>query len=435
LMILSGVPGSGKTLVGLRLAHAQRCNDQYRCAYMSGNGPLLKVLKASLARAYSKEEKCTLAEAKRYSEAMLHSIHSFIEEGRRSDRPPIENVVIFDEAQRAWNQPKMEKMDARRRKYNETIRTDHPDDQVFSEPKTLLNIMSRREGGAVIVALCGNGQEIHDGESGIEEWVRASSEVDGWTITCSPHVDFSSLDSSIVERVSVDPDLHLDIPLRSHRAEGHSNWANAVLSGNSSLAKNLIRNDVFPIYLTRSVETARLHLQQGSLGSRRYGLLASSSAARLRRDGVEVSADFRKGIDYAKWFTGPRDDFRSSFSLETAATEFEVQGLELDWSVLVWSWDLLLSEDACCFQSLRGSKWVALKDGRKQQFLKNKYRVLLTRAREGMIIVVPTGSLTDPTRRSVEMDQLEEYFVRCGLIPLPSDTVTLGKEGSSLPEG
>lgn len=154
------------------------------------------------------------------------------------------------------------------------------------------------------------------------------------------------------------------------------------------------------------------------VGSRRYGILASSSAGRLRPYGIEVSADFRKAVDYPMWFTGPRDDYRSCYSLETAATEFEVQGLELDWPLVAWSWDLLLSSSGITYQNLRGVHWRTIADPAKRDYLANKYRVLLTRAREGMVLFLPKGSRFDETRDPASMNQVEEFFYACGAVPL-----------------
>ncbi len=417
LLLVSGVPGSGKTLVGLKLAHMTNANDEHHFVYMSGNGPLLKVLKASLARSYAAAESCTIKEGKRYSETMLHSVHSFIEEGRRTQQPPIENVVIFDEAQRAWNKSKMEKMNTRQRKFNATNNIDNLVGDVESEPKTLLDIMSLSKNGSVVVALCGNGQEIHDGEAGINEWIRAAQQSPQWEIISSPAIDGSALNITDSD-IEVNDNLHLDIPMRTHRAIAHSKWVDAVLDGDSDTASQFINNSKLPIYMTRSLDKAREYLEMQPLGSRRYGLLASSGAARLRPYGIEVSSDFRKGIDYSLWFTGPKDDFRSSYALEAAATEFECQGLEIDWAIIAWSWDYIVNESTKTYRSISGTKWKNITDPNKISFLVNKYRVLLTRVREGMIIFVPKGSHNDPTRNLDEMNNFAKYLETCGVIEL-----------------
>jgi len=411
LLLITGTPGSGKTLVGLKLAHTTLAEGDSGFVYMSGNGPLLKVLRESLKRNYMKNLKLTADLAKEHSEALLHSVHAFIEESQKSGKEPSERIVIFDEAQRAWNKEKMQKMNERQRKYNSQYGDVRFDADVKSEPETLLSIMNRRKSGSVIVALCGNGQEIHDGEAGITEWIEASKNYTNWQVLSGNAVNGQA--------VQIDSQLHLSVPMRSQRAKAHARWVDHVLSGNVTAASSLVDHSVFPIFITRSLEYARDFLDSCICGDRRFGLLASSGAARLRAYGIEVSADFRGGVDYPLWFTGERDDFRSSYSLEFAATEFEVQGLEIDWPVVAWSWDLLPSIEGIECQALKGRKWKAVEDQIKKTFAANKYRVLLTRAREGMIIFVPKGSRHDPTRPEKEMDNTHKYLIDCGCRPIP----------------
>ena len=191
-----------------------------------------------------------------------------------------------------------------------------------------------------------------------------------------------------------------------------------MVSGDSISAATLIDNTALPIYLSRSLDDAREYLENKILGSRRYGLLASSGAARLRPYGIEVSPGFRKGINYPLWFTSPK----GAYALESAATEFECQGLEIDWTVVAWSWGYIVTDVEKKYQSLRGQKWAPIKDQAKIDFLVNKYRVLLTRTREGMILFVPKGSSNDQTRNPLEMDQLADFLLSCGVIQLPKSS-------------
>lgn len=419
LLLVSGVPGSGKTLVGMRLAHSAQGSDQHQFVYTSGNGPLLKVLQESLAVGYAKNHEVTKVEGKRYAQALLHSVHSFIEENERSEEPPFETVIIFDEAQRAWGEEKMEKMRTRQRRFSETVGQGLEAvsvRQVHSEPRTLLEIMQKKP-SSVVVALCGNGQEIHDGEAGIDEWVRAANESGKWEIVSSTQIEMNeNTRRTSANTLRLVNELHLTVPLRSHRATQHAKWVDATLSGDVELARRLINNTDFPIQITRSLQLARDYLEALEMGSRRYGLLASSGAGRLRAYGIEVSADFRKAINYPLWFTGEKSDFRSSFGLEIAATEFEVQGLELDWPIVAWSWDLMLSESGPKCQSLRGTKWSTVAEGNeKHAFTINKYRVLLTRGREGMLIYIPQGSKHDATRDAAKMNSVASYFKEYGV--------------------
>jgi hypothetical protein len=211
--------------------------------------------------------------------------------------------------------------------------------------------------------------------------------------------------------------MHLPISIRSHRTSEHAAWVDAVLSRRPEDALQHVNHATFPLVLVRQLEAAREWLRATTLGSRRFGLVASSGGARLRPYGVEVSAGFRKELDYAEWFTAPRGDLRSSFALETAATEFECQGLELDRVGVCWGWDLTVGTEELIPRTFRGTSWNSVKKERDRQYIINKYRVLLTRAREGMVIWVPRGDNEDATRSVSEMDGLADYLVECGARP------------------
>jgi hypothetical protein len=411
LCLVSGVPGSGKTLVGLQVVHNQSTvAAAWKTTFLSGNKPLVDVLRAALSAEFRRSDALskTLADAR--AKTLIHSVHTYLEDLSRSDKPPIENIVVFDEAQRAWHAAKMAKRD----------RDNKEKSDIFSEPHQMLSLMDRHSSGAVLIALCGTGQEIHDGEAGINEWIAVHGEsFPHWDLRFAPDQDVTPEQTSS-PNFYPDSLLHLGLSVRSHRADRHAGWVDAVLTGNSSKASRLINQSEFPILVTRSLDTARTWLRQNTIANRRCGLLASSEAKRLRAYGIEISKEFRDGIDYGIWFAGDPADFRSSNQLEVAATEFDCQGLELDRVGLCWCWDAVLENGQFEPRVLHGANWRTIKDPQKKQYAINKYRVLLTRAREGMVIWVPSGSETDPTRTAAEMDDVYEFLRACGTTPLPA---------------
>jgi Uncharacterized conserved protein (DUF2075) len=415
ICFVTGVPGSGKTLTGLAAVHstALRSDGQPAGVFLSGNGPLVKIVSAALVK--DARTRMKTDEAKRRVSTFIQNVHSFIKAYQNQDPSdlPYEHVVIFDEAQRAWDRAKsMKKFDR-----NE------------SEPETMFRIMDRHRDWAVIVALVGGGQEIYDGEAGLPEWGKALSEqFPHWEIRVSeealsggPSVAGSALFPSgrptnltVVEQ----RDLHLSVSVRSFKAESINLWVNAVLNNGADTAREVASQIAdFPILLTRSLKEMRETLQMVTRGSRRNGLVASSGALRLRAHGIEVSSGFCRGYGYAHWFLSPREDYRSSYQLEVAATEFECQGLELDWVGVCWGDDLIRSAsgDSWDYRRLRGLKWSNIKDRRNRSYLLNRYRVLLTRAREGVVIWVPKGDSSDPTRDSARLDATADYLLRCGV--------------------
>jgi hypothetical protein len=267
----------------------------------------------------------------------------------------------------------------------------------------MMKCLDRHSDWAVLIALIGSGQEIHDGEAGIAEWIRAYSDgFSHWDIHMAQHC--LKLDPQLVSAIgdlsssslSYCEDLNLGISMRSHRAVTYTEWVDHVLGNRPEIAAEAIeRSQSFPIVLTRDLSKARDWLRRSTIGTRRYGLLASSGAARLRPYGIEVSSGFRKEVDYPTWFTAPKSDLRSSYALEVPASEFECQGLELDRVGLCWGGDLVRDDHNWRFRQFRGSKWVDIRAVTERMFLVNKYRVLLTRAREGVVIWVPTGDEYD----------------------------------------
>jgi hypothetical protein len=419
LCLVTGVPGSGKTLAGLNVVHNKELRGEGRSAgvFLTGNGPLVRIVSEALVRDHARREGMSRREARHKISTFIQNVHEFFKfhYDKQPNDPPPDHVVIFDEAQRAWDLKK------ELQKWHRQI----------SEPEMMLQIMDRHE-WAVVIALVGGGQEIHDGEAGLAEWGRAISQsYRHWGVLTSPEavqggesVAGSLLfENGVPENVEVRVDevLHLPVSIRSYRAEHVAAWVNAILKGNVNAAAAISRTiEHFPIKVTRSLEVARTWLRQQTRGNRRCGLVASSGAKRLRPYGIEVSSGFTQGYPWEEWFLAPMGDVRSSLALEVAATEFQCQGLELDWVGLCWADDLTFSTQTGSwrYRDFRGSKWQQIKKEIDRHFLLNKYRVLLTRAREGMVIWIPDGSADDPTRAPALLDETAAYLKKAGAAEL-----------------
>lgn len=419
ICFLTGVPGSGKTLVGLSLAHLSESRTD-AIHFMSGNGPLVQVLQ-ELFRKQAMRDGIPAAQASIQAKTLIENVHVFAKtySDEDPDRPPSNHVVVFDEAQRAWNLN--QNMNKFRRNY--------------SEPEMLLKIMQRHNDWAVVIALVGGGQEINNGEAGLEEWGKAlqNSSCD-WQVYASPeviqggtstagHKLFSDLDhgKNIHQRTS----LHLRTSNRSLRADNLAHWVNLVLDGQPECAKAMNITERYPLFLSRDLDQTRSKLKMESLGNSRFGLAGSSGAARLRAEGLEPSSVFHADYPWHHWYLAPQTDLRSSYACEVFATEFEIQGLELDWVGLCWSGDFIWSGTNWIARSLHlgiQSKWNLIGKSEKQMYRKNAYRVLLTRARQGMVIYVPRGDFADQTRLPDELNDIADYLVQCGINPLPSHT-------------
>lgn len=427
ICFLTGVPGSGKTLVGLGIAHSSE-NKESPVHFMSGNGPLVKVLQ-HLFTQESMRQGTRSHVAKEYARTLIENVHVFARTYTDDDKgAPSNHAIIFDEAQRAWNRAQNMKKFKRN----------------YSEPEMLLRIMGRHEQWSFVVALVGGGQEINDGEAGLEEWGRALCESDKtWTIYASPevlqggpstagHKLFS--DDLTGRPVITNPHLHLRTSNRSLRAEKLANWVNKVIDGDSEGASAIGITTRFPIFLTRSLGTVRTKLHLQNKGETRYGLVGSSGAARLRADGLEPSSSFHAEYPWEHWYLAESNDIRSSYRCEVFATEFEIQGLELDWIGLCWGGDMIWNKDAWQLRALRHgspSKWSSIKNAEKIVYRKNAYRVLLTRARQGLVIYVPAGSIDDSTHSPAEFDATAQYLLRCGILPLDEE-LTICKEDEAV---
>lgn len=419
ICFVSGVPGAGKTLVGLDVANRHTdVEDELYSVYLSGNGPLVSILQEALARdrvgrAKQIGDRLTKGEARRGAKQFIQNVHHFRDACiSDSDSPPVEHVAIFDEAQRAWNRAMTSRFMQRKRGVA---------DFESSEPEFLISCMNRHMDWAVIVCLIGGGQEINTGEAGLSEWVYALADrFADWEVYLSPNLSepeygYNEWQHRLAEikQVHFNPDLHLSISMRSFRAESLSKFVSATLNLELLTARSLYSEIAlrYPIRLTRSIETAKKWLREKARGSERYGLVVSSQAVRLKPHAIDV----RCPLDPIHWFLDEREDVRSSFYLEDAATEFHIQGLELDWVGVVWDGDLRYTKSGWSKHSFVGSRWNRIHNADRQKYLINAYRVLLTRARQGMIIVVPEGDGRDPTRDPSFYDSTYEYLSSLGV--------------------
>jgi hypothetical protein len=418
---VTGVPGAGKTLAGLNLV-TQRANTdtEEHAVFLSGNGPLVDVLREALARDEKKRadesgSQVTMGEARRKVRSFIQNIHHFRDANLRATEAPVEHLVVFDEAQRAWNLDKITK----------SMREKHGIPSFGkSEPQFLIDVMDRHADWCVVVCLVGGGQEINEGEAGLSEWfIALSKHYRDWKVYTSdqlakPEYHWGQNLQAKLEGLaySVEPDLHLAVSVRSFRAEKLSQFINELIAGEASAASRTYESiqALYPIVLTRSLTVARSWLRSQARGSERYGLVASSGALRLKPEGIHVKAD----VDAPNWFLNARKDVRSSYYLEDPATEFDIQGLELDWIGMCWDADFRRGGDRWSFHDFLGASWRNVHDNRRQTYLANAYRVLLTRARQGMVIYVPKGDEADHTRPPHFYDGIASYLKACGISEL-----------------
>jgi len=414
ICFLTGVPGSGKTLVGLSLAHSEE-NTADPIHFMSGNGPLVKVLQHLFTQEAMRRGVRAL-EAKQHARTLIENVHVFARYQTQDNvGAPSNHAIIFDEAQRAWNQAQNLKKFKRG----------------YSEPDMLLRIMERHEDWSIVIALVGGGQEINDGEAGLEEWGRALAATQkNWIIYASPEVleggpstaGHRLFENPTDHQITTNPHLHLRTSNRSLRAENLATWVNHVIAGEAEEARAIKITERFPIFLSRSLSETRAMLRKQRVGATREGLVGSSGAARLRAEGLEPSSSFHAEYPWEHWYLADASDIRSSHQCEVFATEFEIQGLELDWIGLCWGGDMVWSSaNHWSLRSLRHgtpSKWTEIKRAEKRTYRQNAYRVLLTRARQGMVVFVPAGSSDDPTNIPPEFDATARFLLDCGIIPL-----------------
>lgn len=445
ICFITGVPGAGKTLIGLNTAIDQ-FNKGEKAVYLSGNFPLVNVLQEALTRDFVRRDKikakqenrkaCTKEEARSKVKAFIQMIHHYrdlylegtqIEEGKIVPVPgyfqshtdkayiPAEHVAIFDEAQRAWTKDEL----CRFMREKKNIK-DFP----FSEPEYLISCMDRQIDWGVVVCLVGNGQSINKGEAGLTEWIESiHRSYNDWDVYMSDYLlqsgDVTPEELSLIkDQLISKEDLHLKMSMRSFRSEKVSIFVNQLLAlQKEEAAATLKELENYPIVMTRSLETAKNWLRKHNRGSERMGILASSKAERLKA----ISINVRFKPDFVHWFLEDDSDIRSSNALEDTLTEFEVQGLEIDWSCVAWDADLRLNKNENLWQHYQlrsGTKWQNIHKPQNREYQINAYRVLLTRARQGMVIVVPygdNGNPPDETRKPEWYDGIYNYLKEIGI--------------------
>ncbi|MGQ0735858.1 MAG: DUF2075 domain-containing protein [Acidobacteriota bacterium] len=414
IVFVTGVPGAGKTLVGLNVATRRRTFGEARAVFLSGNGPLVAVLQEALTRDEFERQNRTVRKGviRQLVKPFIQNVHHFRDEGLRDPAPPGDHVVIFDEAQRAWNREKTADFMKRRKGRA---------DFTQSESEFLISYLDRHDSWAVIVCLVGGGQEIHTGEAGIAAWLEAVERAfPHWRTYVSPDLSGSeySAASSIASLAASahlvrDDRLHLATSMRSFRSEKVSTFVRALLDCDEIGAREVLGQvaDRYPIVATRDLTRAKAWIREHARGSEQYGLVASSQAMRLKPHAIDV----RVSVDPIHWFLDKPSDTRSSYYMEDAATEFQVQGLEVDWVCVTWDADLRLAGSRWQYRSFRGDGWTNVNKPDRQRYLLNAYRVLLTRARQGMVIFVPPGDPADPTRLPQFYDETFGYLRSVGV--------------------
>lgn len=421
ICFVTGVPGAGKTLVGLNIA-IQRSDAQQgeHAVFLSGNYPLVTVLQEALARDKVEQEKqlghrVSKTDALRSTAAFIQIIHKYRDSFVGNHNIPPEKVAIFDEAQRAWTHEMIQKFMSTKKGIGEFP---------YSEPEFLISTMDRHQDWAVIICLVGGGQEINTGEAGLPEWFDAlRRSFPHWDVYLTPQLNddeyrrgrsWSSMVAGLhtVEREN----LHLATSIRSFRTPDLAAFVKALLDADTLTAQRLAQRigDKYPMVITRDLNKAKAWVREHSQGTTRYGMLASSGALRLKPEGIFVKND----ISVANWFLNGKDDVRSSYALEDVVTEFDIQGLELDYSLVAWDADFRFDGQNWTYYSFVGNRWNHIASMEKKLYLKNTYRVLLTRARQGMAIFIPAGSDTDATRQRDYYDQTYAYLKCIGIAEL-----------------
>lgn len=418
ICFLTGVPGAGKTLAGLNIANERmKADEDEHAVFLSGNGPLVDVLREALTRdevATSKEngEPLTKKVASIKANAFIQNIHHFRDDNLISKKAPVEKVVVFDEAQRAWAKEQVSSFMKRKKGV---------EDFDMSEPEFLISVMDRHEDWCTIICLIGGGQEINTGEAGVSEWLSSlKNNYPHWDIHYSNLIStddnyLSDIElRNWVQSVATEKhELHLSVSVRSFRSEKISELMHEILEAKHERANRLlgeIKND-FPILITRDLTTAKKWLRTQAKGSERIGLVANSGGRRLRPLGIDVKNE----ISAPNWFLNNSDDIRSSYFLEEIATEFDIQGLEIDWVCLAWDINYYFKDGKWNCQYFSGTKWQNIHNENDKTYLQNAYRVLLTRARQGLIIYIPEGDDLDHTRPKELYDSTFNYFQSCGI--------------------
>ncbi|MBT3303609.1 MAG: DUF2075 domain-containing protein [Candidatus Marinimicrobia bacterium] len=418
ICFITGVPGAGKTLAGLNIANERHNVDEGEHAvFLSGNGPLVEVLQEALARnevleKKGTDKKITKIQALTKTKAFIQNIHHFRDDALQNEKPPIERVAVFDEAQRAWTLEQTRSFMARKKGIQGFDK---------SEPEFLISVLDRHQDWAIVICLIGGGQEINTGEAGLPEWFSAiQKNFPHWDVyvsnklTDQEYTNGENIYSSLTDKqLTVKNELHLSVSVRSYRSEKLASFVKAFLDIKPDEAHSIyqqLKND-YPIAVTRDIDTAKHWLNSKARGGEGLGLTASSGAYRLKPYGIHI----KSAIEPKTWFLNSRSDVRSAGFLEDVATEFDIQGLELDWTCIAWDANLRKIDNGWEFKNFRGTEWQNINDVIRRRYLLNAYRVLLTRARQGMIIFIPDGDESDRTRKPEFYNPVYEYFIQCGV--------------------
>jgi len=414
ICFVTGVPGAGKTLVGLNIATSNSDKkDAEFSVFLSGNAPLVEVLREALVRdKVARKEARTKAEAQSEVHSFIQNVHHFRDDALKDQKAPPEKVVIFDEAQRAWDKHHTSKF-MRQKRGQEGF------DQ--SEPEFLIEVMDRHQDWCVIIALIGGGQEINSGEAGISGWLDAlDNKFSNWNVYYSDKLTQKEYAGGVetqrlknLANYHQESSLHLGTSMRSFKAAKLSHMIHHIIANDSIEASKYYQQfkDKFSIKITRNLKQAKQWIRNQARGNETKGLIASSGAVRLKPEGLFV----KNRLSAAYYFLNTPEDIRSCHFLEDVATEFDIQGLELDWCLVSWDADLRYIKGKFEHWEFKGTKWNRRNKEEKKQYLENAYRVLLTRARQGMIIYIPTGDDNDVTRKPEFYDETFDYLLRCGI--------------------
>jgi hypothetical protein len=417
VVFVTGIPGAGKTLCGLNAVFGTHT----AAAFLTGNLPLVHVLREALAQDAAAQGR-SLRAARQQAESAIQPLMGFLRDNQERGTAPHEHVIVFDEAQRAWD------AEFGRRKFG----------HAESEAAMFLDIMRRHHDWAVIVALVGSGQEINTGEAGLEAWGEALRSRPTWTASAPPSViagpDLRQrLFDDPPDQLDLDPELHLNVPVRQIRSAAAAPWVDAVLCGDSDRAREIATLCGVPFLVTRSLTAMRQALRSFARGTRRSGLVCSAGARRLRAEGISVDFPHLDADVVANWFLRSWPDVRASNALEQPATQFACQGLELDYVGLCWGNDLIRASQQIPWSARRfaGTRWQTLHDEAKVAFQINAYRVLMSRARYETVIWVPVGDATDGTRDPAIFSAVAEFLLACGATPLGPQAIELDAPADS----
>lgn len=409
IVVVTGSPGSGKTLVGLRIAHdpaiQEILSDEIGTPlYLTGNAPLVEVLVESLARDQVKRLGTNKSISYSQAATKVRLIHGITERKIGIES----NVIVFDEGQRVWTEEHM-----RRKK---------SDQKVGSEADEILKYLEVLP-WAIAIVLLGEGQEINTGEAGLITWLKAVEsrnvvKIQNWSLV-APSIPIEFSEKKMIFKI--EPEFHLTANQRTDNSANISAWVEEFLLGNFSKAHGHAQSfKDFPFFFTRNLDSARkwLTLMARNEGES-FGLVASSKSKRLINYGLDPAADANRSFNWANWYLNRLPDLNSAEALEVAATEYKCQGLELDWVGVCWSWDLILTNGNWIARTLDAAKgkWKVSKS--RSEFQINAYRVLLTRSRKGLVVWVPEGITSDPSRSPSEMDAVAEALRLSGMKELP----------------